>query len=157
MFFSRRLITPFALTLRQLKISDFQKYDSKSSVNQLSDSPPILSSNYPYEAVLTEILFVALRFAGFWFCLNAFSIEDSLYFTKWLSAFSLSWIVGLVVPSAPGGVGVFEACFLFIIGNGASESLLISTLLCYRLIVSLADLFAAIFIPKTKVRFISTD
>ncbi|ABX08420.1 lysylphosphatidylglycerol synthase domain-containing protein [Prochlorococcus marinus] len=156
-FLSNRFITPFALAIKRLKISDFRKHYSISSLNESSNLIPITSSNYPYEAVLAEIFFVALRFTGFWFCLKAFSIDHSLYFTKWLSAFSLSWMVGLIVPSAPGGVGVFEAFILFVIGDGVSEPLLISALLCYRLIVSLADLFAAIFIPKNQIRLLSTN
>ena len=30
---------------------------------------------------------------------------------EWLSAFALAWTIGLIVPAAPGGIGVFEAAF----------------------------------------------
>ena len=53
-----------------------------------------------------------MRFFGFWLCLNVFSIEKNQYFFDWVSTFSFAWIVGLIVPSAPGGVGIFESSIL---------------------------------------------
>ena len=54
--------------------------------------------------------------------------------------FCLSWAVGLIVPTAPGGIGVFEACFLFLIGNDFSQYIIVETLIFFRLISTAADL-----------------
>jgi hypothetical protein len=61
----------------------------------------------------------------------------------WLSAFALAWTVGLVVPAAPGGLGVFEAVLLFRMGTIVPEAPLLAVALSYRLLVTLADLIAA--------------
>ena len=61
-----------------------------------------------------------------------------------LSAFSLAWTVGLVVPGAPGGLGVFEAFLLLNQQLIVPEESLVVTLLFYRLVSSLADACAAL-------------
>lgn len=144
LFFSKLIRRPITFILRKLKIKDFSKIDPGISIRKLNSGSKLFSTNYPYDALIIEILFIGLRFGGFWFCLYAFSIQNALSITSWISAFSMSWIVGLVIPSAPGGVGVFEAFILLVLKDGVSETSLISVLLCYRVIVSLADLFAAI-------------
>ncbi|KGG12904.1 MULTISPECIES: lysylphosphatidylglycerol synthase domain-containing protein [Prochlorococcus] len=150
---TRKFRRPVISSLKSLKISDFKKIDEEISFSQSSNLSVIQHSNYPYIAILAELAFILLRFGGFWFCLYAFSIQDSLTTFSWLSAFSLSWIIGLAVPSAPGGVGIFEASILLLVKGGAPEISLISVLLCYRLIASLADLFAALV--GSNIRFFS--
>jgi len=57
-----------------------------------------------------------------------------------LVIFSLSWSLGLIVPAAPGGVGVFEACFLFLVGRNIPENIILVSLIYFRVISTLADL-----------------
>jgi len=155
--FSNKFRTQFISFLSKLKISNFRRIDARIALEPLSGEAKISAYGYPYQVVLTEILFITLRFAGFWFCLNAFSIHNSLNFTDWLSAFSLAWIVGLSIPSAPGGVGVFEAFLLLILRDSVPEIPLLSALLYYRLIVTLADLLAWVFAPdRLKLFFAKT-
>ena len=103
------------------------------------------SSNYPLRPLVIEMLFVLTRFIGFFFCLKAFSIDQSLVFFECLAAFSFAWTVGLLVPGAPGGIGIFEATLLFRLGGTISEATLIGALLCYRVITTFSDLLAAFF------------
>ena len=91
------------------------------------------------------MLFIAFRFLAFWCCLSAFSIEQTLPAFQWLAAFSFSWTIGLLVPGAPGGLGVFEAAILLRLGLSQSDAPLLATLLCYRLVATISDLLAALF------------
>tara|TARA_Y100001968_G_scaffold320857_1_gene354419 strand:- start:802 stop:1359 length:558 start_codon:yes stop_codon:yes gene_type:complete len=108
-------------------------------------------SSYPYKPLLVEILFILFRFMGFFCCLNAFSLGSLIPKGVLISSFSLAWIIGLVVPAAPGGVGVFESVVLFSIGSQLPEADLLASLLCYRLISTISDIFAALIYPVKKL------
>ncbi len=99
--------------------------------------------DYPWSSLAMEMLFVAFRFAGFWCCVMAFSLSTSLSMGEWLAAFALAWTVGLVVPAAPGGLGVFEATLLLRVGSEVPEAPLLAAVLCYRVIATIADGLAA--------------
>jgi uncharacterized membrane protein YbhN (UPF0104 family) len=86
---------------------------------------------------------VLLRFLGFACCVLAFDLHTSLSWPAWLAGFALAWTVGLVVPGAPGGLGVFEAALLLRFTNAIPEAPLLAIALSYRLVVTLADLLAA--------------
>ena len=97
---------------------------------------------YPWTPFAWQLAFVACRFLGFYCCVLAFQISDPAWFT-WLAAFSLAYAVGLVVPGAPGGLGVFEATLLLRLGSCVDEAALLAVSLSYRVISTLADLFAS--------------
>ncbi len=138
------------------KIMQFKRFgiDIVFSRNSISSNIPL--TPYPLRAFLIEISFIFLRFYAFWLCLNAFSINNFLGFFEWISLFSLAWSIGLVVPSAPGGIGVFESIILLFIPNSLPKEYILLALLSYRLIISLADLVIPFLIvsvthKKTKV------
>lgn len=108
-------------------------------------APPLhlALAGYPLLPLLAQAGFVLLRFSGFACCIVAFNVQDTLTWTQWLAGFALAWTVGLVVPGAPGGLGVFEAALLLRLGSVAPEASLLAIALCYRVVVSLADLIAA--------------
>ena len=56
-------------------------------------------------------------------------------------------MIGLVIPAAPGGVGVFESVILFCLGSQLPEAPLLASLLCYRLVSTISDVFAALVYP----------
>ncbi|MBW4530822.1 MAG: flippase-like domain-containing protein [Aphanothece saxicola GSE-SYN-MK-01-06B] len=99
---------------------------------------------YPWQPLLAELAFVLLRFAAFCCCIRAFDLplgsDDA---PAWLAGFALAWTAGLVVPGAPGGLGVFEAVLLLRLGLTLPEAPLLAVALSYRLIVTLTDLLAA--------------
>jgi uncharacterized membrane protein YbhN (UPF0104 family) len=98
---------------------------------------------YPWRPLLAQGAFVLLRFAGLACCVWAFDLQQTLPWLVWLSAFALAWTVGLVVPGAPGGLGVFEAVFLLRLSLALPEPAVLAVALSYRLVVTLADLLAA--------------
>ena len=134
--------------LDRVKSSLIQKISSKGLIEDYKINSSSLSHKYPFSALFMEIIFIGLRFFSFWLCLTAFSLGSTFQILHWSALFSIAWIVGLIVPSAPGGVGIFEACLLLIIDSSVSESGLISALLFYRILVSAADLFVVLIAPK---------
>ena len=114
---------------------------------ELSQELPLersrLLRGYPWAPLLAEMAFVLLRFAGFCCCIQAFDLPLAGDATVWLAGFALAWTAGLVVPGAPGGLGVFEAVLLLRMGVALPEAPLLAVALSYRLIVTLTDLLGA--------------
>jgi hypothetical protein len=98
---------------------------------------------YPWPPLLLELLFVLLRFAGFACCVWAFDLQGIIPWTTWLAGFALAWTAGLVVPGAPGGLGVFETVLLLRLRVALPDAQLLAVALSYRLISTLADLLGA--------------
>jgi len=108
----------------------------------LAAAPPPVGAAWP--ALLGLLAFVLVRFAGFACCLLAFDLEHSLDWGGWLAGFVSAWVAGLVVPAAPGGLGVFEAVLLVRLGGALAPGPLLAVAISYRAVVSLADLLAAL-------------
>jgi uncharacterized membrane protein YbhN (UPF0104 family) len=90
---------------------------------------------------LIEILFVLSKFIGFIICFYIVNLDNQYSIFYLLVIFCLSWAIGLIVPTAPGGVGVFEACFLFFCGKNIPHNIIFPSLIYFRLISTSADLF----------------
>ena len=114
---------------------------------ELAQAAPLVRPSglrgYPWPPLLAEMAFVLLRFAGFCCCIRAFDLPLGSDAPVWLAGFALAWTAGLVVPGAPGGLGVFEAVLLLRMGLTLPEAPLLAVALSYRLIVTLTDLLAA--------------
>jgi uncharacterized membrane protein YbhN (UPF0104 family) len=104
-------------------------------------SVPVIPG-YPWPPLLAQLIFVLLRFSGFACCVFAFELQESLEWTGWLAGFALAWTAGLVVPGAPGGLGVFEAVLLLRLGMAVPEAQLLAVAISYRAVVTLGDLLA---------------
>ncbi len=148
-----RWLEPLLLRLERRKARDLQL----ESVPAGADGPPTASPaapaapltmprlpGYPWQPLLAEGAFVLLRFAGFACCVWAFDLQLSLSWPTWLAGFSLAWTVGLVVPGAPGGLGVFEAVLLLRLGGLLGAAPLLAVALSYRLVATLADVLGAL-------------
>jgi hypothetical protein len=98
---------------------------------------------YPIFPLLGELGFIGLRGAGFLLTMLAFRslspVESLLVF----SAFSWSWLLGFVIPGAPGGIGVFEATALALLNGHFSSGVVLSAVALYRLISTLAEAVGA--------------
>ncbi|MFN9546884.1 MAG: UPF0104 family protein [Cyanobacteriota bacterium] len=98
---------------------------------------------YPWLPLLAQLVFVLLRFAGLACCVWAFDLQQTLPWLIWLSGFAFAWTLGLVVPGAPGGLGVFEAALLLRLSVVLAEPAVLAVALSYRLVATVADLLAA--------------
>ena len=107
-------------------------------------------SFFPTRALFLEIGFILSKFIGFYICLNIFYESNTMNIIFLLVIFSLSWSLGLVVPTAPGGVGVFEACLLFFVGKNIPQNTILVSLIYFRVISTSTDLLLGfpLFIKK---------
>jgi uncharacterized membrane protein YbhN (UPF0104 family) len=125
-----RMLNPI---LKRLATSRFTQIESTDSLNI-----PRLNA-YPWQPFVGEVLFVLLRGIGFGFAfasLQSLSVQDCWIV---LGSFSFAWMMGLVVPGAPGGLGVFEATILALLGARFSPATVLGTAAVYRLISTLAE------------------
>jgi hypothetical protein len=138
-FLNRKLIYFILKRLGSLKGKVFEVLRLPYSKDRFEERINIISF-FPTKALFLEIGFVLSKFIGFYVCLNTFYTSNSLNIIFLLVIFSLSWSLGLVVPTAPGGVGVFEACLLFFVGKSIPQNIILITLIYFRVISTSADL-----------------
>jgi len=141
-FLNRKLIYLVLKRLGSLKAKVFEVLRLANSKDQFGRINII--SFFPLRALFLEIGFILSKFIGFYICLNTFYTSNSLNIIFLLVIFSLSWSLGLVVPAAPGGVGVFEACLLLFVGKSIPQNIIIISLVYFRVISTSADLFLSL-------------
>lgn len=106
--------------------------------------PPLQVTHYPILPLLGELVFLGLRGAGFVFTLLAVNLIVTLpKLPLVLGAFSFSWLLGLVVPGAPGGTGVFEATAIALLNQHFPPAQLLAAVALYRVISVLAEMIGA--------------
>ncbi len=142
-FLNRKFIFLILKILGSLKGKVFEVLRLPNLKDQFQEKINIVSF-FPLRALFLEIAFVLSKFIGFYICLNTFYISDNLNIIFLLVIFSLSWSIGLVVPAAPGGVGVFEACLLLFIGKSIPENIILISLVNFRVISTSADLLLSL-------------
>lgn len=100
--------------------------------------------HYPLLPLLGELGFLGMRGAGFLLTLLALSPVSLDQIPLLISTFSLAWLLGLVVPGAPGGMGVFEATAIALLEQRFSVGLMLSTVALYRSISIIAEAVGAL-------------
>ena len=143
LFLNRKLIYLVLKRLETLKGKAFEVLNLANSKDKFEKRVNIISF-FPCKAFLLEICFVLSKFIGFYICLSTFSTNNASNIIFLLVIFSLSWSIGLIVPAAPGGVGVFEACLLFFFGKRIPQNIIIVTLIYFRIISTSADLLLSL-------------
>jgi len=138
-FLNRKFIFFVLKILGSLKGKVFEVLRLPNSKGQFEERINIVSF-FPSRALFLEIGFVLSKFIGFYICLNTFYTNNNLNIIYLLAVFSLSWSIGLVVPTAPGGVGVFEAFLLFFVGRIIPQNVILVSLIYFRIISTSADL-----------------
>ena len=138
-FLNSKFIFLILKRLGSLKGKVFEVLRLPNSKDQFEKEINIISF-FPTKALILEIGFVLSKFIGFYICLNTFYTNNNLNSIFLLVIFSLSWSLGLVVPAAPGGVGVFEACLLLFVGKSIPQDVILISLVYFRVISTSADL-----------------
>jgi len=152
-FLNRKFIFLIFKILGSLKEKVLEVLRLSNSKDQFEERINIVSF-LPIRALILEIGFVLSKFIGFYICLNTFYASNTLNSIFLSVIFSLSWSLGLVVPTAPGGVGVFEACLLFFVGKSIPQNIILISLIYFRVISTSADLLLSLpfFIRKLSKR-----
>jgi hypothetical protein len=131
--FHPRFLNPILNFLQKLK---FKKTDTEET----SESMVNLSlERYPLKPLLGELTFLILRASGFILTVFALAPLQLHQLPLLLSAFSLAWLLGLITPGAPGGLGVFEATAIVVLQSHFPSALVISAAALYRLISIIAE------------------
>ena len=139
-FLNKKLIYLALKRLVSLKGKALAVLKLKNSKDQFEKRINIISF-FPTTSFLLEIGFVLSKFIAFYICLNTFYTNNTINIIFLLVIFSLSWSLGLIVPAAPSGVGVFEACLLFFLGRNIPQNILLVSVIYFRIISTSADLF----------------
>jgi glycosyltransferase 2 family protein len=126
-----RFLNPVMSFLQRLKL--------KKSNTDISSTATTSLRRYPWRPLLGELAFLGLRGAGFILTLFAVGSLNWNQIPLLLGAFSFAWLLGLVVPGAPGGLGVFEATAIALLQNYFPAGVIISAIGLYRLISILAE------------------
>jgi len=142
-FLNRKLVYLVLKRLGSIKGKVFEVLRLANSKDEFEKKINIISF-FPARALLLEICFVLSKFIGFYICLNTFYASNTLNSIFLLVIFSLSWSLGLIVPTAPGGVGVFEACLLFFVGKSIPQNIILISLIYFRVISTSADLLISL-------------
>ncbi|MEO1377683.1 MAG: lysylphosphatidylglycerol synthase domain-containing protein [Cyanobacteria bacterium J06635_10] len=100
-------------------------------------------SRYPLIPLVGELGFLLLRSGGFILTVYAIAPINFSQLPLVIGAFSFAWLLGLVIPGAPGGLGVFETTAIALLQNFFPTALIIAASGLYRLISILAETAAA--------------
>ncbi|NJN58350.1 MAG: UPF0104 family protein [Leptolyngbyaceae cyanobacterium SL_5_9] len=113
----------------------------RKAENPAPTVPPI--QHYPFLPLLGELGFLGLRGVGFCFTVLTLSAIAWDQVPLLLGAFSVAWLLGLIIPGAPGGIGVFEATAIALLDNHFPPAMVVSAVALYRLVSLLAELAGA--------------
>ncbi len=105
--------------------------------------PALTLDRYPLRPLLGEMGFVLGRSLGFIATITAFA---PISLTDWpliIASFSIAWVLGLVIPGAPGGIGVFEVSVIMLLGGQLPQVFVLGSVACYRLVSTLAEAIGA--------------
>ncbi len=124
------------------RVIGFTKKIKKNKKNEETET--VYLEKYPGIILLGEIIFLLLRGLGFIFVLMAFMPITFQQIPIIISAFSFAWLLGLVIPGAPGGLGVFEATIIALLETSSLPiEIVLTTIAIFRIISILAEVMGA--------------
>ncbi len=116
---------------------------AKAKDNLEEPLPQAALHHYPLKPLVGEMGFVLLKGLGFALVISAVSPLPASLWLSVVSLFSLAWLAGLVIPGAPGGLGVFEAIAVTLLQGTLSPGVILSAVALYRLVGTLAEAVGA--------------
>lgn len=121
-----------------LALRFFSRLKLKSTKSNTVDVNAFQVKRYPWRPMLGELGFVGLRGIGFLLTVLALKSVEMSQIPLLMGAFSLAWLLGLVIPGAPGGLGVFEVTAIALL-HQFSAGLVVGAIALYRLVSILAE------------------
>ena len=107
-----------------------------------TDAEVFQLEGYPILPLLGELGFLILRGTGFLLTFSALTTINPSQFLLLFSAFSLAWVLGLVIPT-PGGLGVFETTAIALLKPYFPIAIILSVVALFRLVSILAEVVGA--------------
>jgi|AGSF01.1.fsa_nt_gi Uncharacterised protein family (UPF0104). len=107
---------------------------------------------YPLVPLIGQMCFIGLRGSGFVLTVMALTTVNFSQIPNLFGAFCFAFVVGLVVPGAPGGMGVFEATAIALLDDRFSTGIILSAVALYRIISILADVSGAFLVKLDRKR-----
>lgn len=102
-------------------------------------------TTYPLIPFIGELGFILLRGFGFLLVMLALQNVCADRILTVMSAFSIAWLLGLIVPGAPGGIGIFEATAIALLPAEIFDpAQVLLAVALYRVISILAEAIAAL-------------
>ena len=139
---SPQILNPIVGMLRQAKTAKLSP-SPRADLDGAPPPSPLQLKRYPLRPLLGELIFLLLRGVGFLFIVLAFQPLQLSQVQPLLGAFSFAWLLGLVVPGAPGGIGVFEATAIALLQSQLPPAIVLSAVALYRLVSTLAEAIGA--------------
>ncbi|YAG05972.1 Flippase-like domain-containing protein [Nostoc sp. DSM 114167] len=112
---------------------------AKKSAATTQSTVPFSVKSYPLRPLLGEVGFMGLRATGFILTMFALGSLNGNQIPLLFGAFSCAWLLGFIIPGAPGGLGVFEATAYELLRHHFPSALVFSAIALYRLISILAE------------------
>lgn len=138
-----KILNPTIQFLGKMKLKKGTAASEKpeDSSEDLAVQPPTAArlSRYPLLPFLGEFGFLLLRGTGFILTVQAMSAVEVTQLPLLMGAFSFAWLLGLVVPGAPGGIGIFEATAIALLDDRFSAAVILGAVAFYRLISVMAE------------------
>lgn len=120
-----------------------EKFKGKGKISTNVEGATCQIEAYPLIPLLGEIGFLGLRSLAFVLVFLALTSVTLNQIPLLLSAFNLAWLSPALLPAAPGGIGVFEATAIALLGQPFSPGIVLSVVAIYRLISILAEAIGA--------------
>jgi len=108
----------------------------------IKEAPPIAPKKATSLFAIIILLLVATYLANASICyalLHQINSNPGLPFWHFVSAFSLAWVAGYVVPGSPGGLGVREAVFTFVLPSSVEIAPFLLLIILFRITSILGD------------------
>lgn len=105
---------------------------------KLSDFIKTFLTNMIWYALVLIIL-GAIMVVLYWYMGGEFTIESTRLI---ISGYIIAWVLGFIVPGAPGGIGVRELVITLLLGSVMGESLVVTLSVTHRLITIVGDFMA---------------
>ncbi|MCU0549150.1 MAG: UPF0104 family protein [Leptolyngbya sp. Prado105] len=113
-------------------------------VSKLKQSNSMLQlEKYPLVPLLGEMGFLSLRAIGFIVTVLALRPVTWEQIPLLVGSFSWAWLVGLITPGLPGGIGVFEATIVAFLSPSFPSGQILAIIALYRLVNTLAEVLGA--------------
>lgn len=130
-----RILNPLIQILSRIK--------GKAGNSSSQSSAKFQIKQYPLIPLLGELGFLGLRGTAFLLTFMALISVNPSQIPLLFSVFSICWLMGMIVPGAPGGLGVFEATAIALLTRHFSVGLILSVVALFRLVTILAEVTAA--------------